>query len=354
MSRTVEAADEAAALEQLHARHFTDGLPVVIPTLDRVEEMVRASGYDADISLGAVGPSQNAATIEAVAVNAVMAGCLSDHFPVVVAAVRAICDPQFDLTEVQATTHAVTPLVIVNGPARGRFGMAWGYGAFGPGFRANASIGRALRLVMMNIGGGRAGLSDMAIFGHPAKFTFCAAEDEEASPWPPLHVSRGWSKEQNTVTVLAVEGPHSAICSAMPDGMEDAYAETIVSVLAATVGNLGSNTTYLPAGTIAVVINPLIAEVLSASGHTRESVQREIASRCRHQRRVLRRLNPSLIAAGNDDDVLPERTPDTILIFVAGGRGAYCMVCPTLGVGPHRNAAVTKEIEIDQACMLPA
>lgn len=353
MTSLAEARDEAAALEQLHAGNFTDGLPVVIPTPERVVEMARASGYDPDIALGCVGPSQNAATIEAVAVNAVMAGCLSDHFPVVVAAVRAICDPQFDLTEVQVTTHAVTPLVIVNGPARDRCGVASGIGAFGPGFRANASIGRALRLVMMNIGGGRAGVSDMAVFGHPAKFTFCAAENEKASPWPPLHVSRGWRKEQSTVTVLAVEGPHSAICSAMPDGLEHLSAEAAIGVLAGAIGNLGSNTTYLPSGTIAVVINPLIAQMLAGHGHTRESLQREIVSQYRHERRILKRLNPSLVPAGDDDELLPQRSPETILIFVAGAKGGYCMVCPTLGVGPHKNLAVSKEIELDQVCMLP-
>ena len=183
--------DENHALEALHAGGMTDGLPVIVPTRERIGAMMIVSGHDGDVSLGEVGPSQGAATIEAVAANAVMAGCLPEHFPIVVAAVRAICDPQFDLTEIQVTTHPITPMIIVNGPARFTAGLSSGYGAFGPGHRANASIGRAIRLVMTNIGGGRPGISDMSTFGSPAKFTFCAAENEEDSPWEPLHVSRG-------------------------------------------------------------------------------------------------------------------------------------------------------------------
>ena len=354
MPDIAEAADEEAALEQLHRASHTDGLPVVIPTPRRVEEMIRAGGYDPDVSLGAVGPSQSAATIQAVAVNAVMAGCLPTHFPVVVAAVSAICDPEFDLTEVQVTTHPVTPILIVNGPARESCGLSSGFGAFGPGHRANASIGRAVRLVMMNIGGARPGVNDMAIYGHPAKFTFCAAEDEEASPWPPLHVSRGWRPDQSTVTAAAVEGPHSVICAPMSPDCVDMAVPAAIGAIASAVGSPGSNTTYFERGTIVVVINPLLARMFSDAGYSRQSMQEQLVERSRHPRRVLRQLNPALMPPGPDDDLVPRRDPGTILIVVAGGRGNYAMVCPTLGVGPHNNAAVTKEIEINQMCMLPS
>jgi len=163
-----EARDEEAALAHLHHENLTDGLPVIIPTVRRGDEMILASGYEGDLVLCVAGPSQAAATVEAVAINAVMAGCLPEYFPVVLAAVKAICDEQFDLTELQVTTHAVTPLLIVNGPARHQCGLASGFGTFGLGQRSNATIGRALRLFMMNIGGGRPGVSDMALFGHPA------------------------------------------------------------------------------------------------------------------------------------------------------------------------------------------
>ena len=204
------AIDEAAALEQLHAARCTDGLPVVIPTAVRVERMVLASGLDADIVLGEMGPMWGAASVEAVAVAAVMAGCLPDYMPVVVAAIKAVCQSEFDLAEMQGTTHCTAPLIIVNGPARAFCGnLASGFGLMGPGHRANASIGRALRLAMINIGGARPGESDMALHGHPGKFTYCIAEDEANSPFPPLHTSQGYDAEQSVVTVVGAEAPHS-------------------------------------------------------------------------------------------------------------------------------------------------
>lgn len=157
MADLLTAADEAAALEDLHARGFTDGLPVIIPTPARVSRMVLASGLESDMVLGTMGPGHGIATIEKVAVAAVMAGCLPDYMPVVLAAVKAVIDPVFDLTEMQATTHCTAPLIIVNGPARHNCGpISSSYGALGPGHRANASIGRALRLTMINIEIGRA------------------------------------------------------------------------------------------------------------------------------------------------------------------------------------------------------
>ncbi|MBT7430099.1 MAG: hypothetical protein HN783_09850, partial [Ilumatobacter sp.] len=176
------ATDEAEALEVLHQSGCTDGLPVVIPTHDRVARLVLASGLDADLDLGAMGPGGGAATIEKIATNAAMAGCLPDHMTVVVAAIRAMLQPAFDLGEMQSTTHCTAPLMIVNGPVVSHCDIAGSFGALGPGHRANASIGRAVRLCMMNIGDARPGVSDMALLGHPGKFSFCLAEDEQSSP----------------------------------------------------------------------------------------------------------------------------------------------------------------------------
>ena len=183
------AADEAEALEQLHEDQCTDGLPVIIPTPERVERMVVAGGLDEDLVVGVMGPQNGAATVLHIAINAVMAGCKPDYFPVVLAAIRAVCQPEFDLGEMQCTTHATAPLIIINGPAREACELASGSGLMGPGYRANASIGRALRLAMINVGGARPGVSDMALHGHPGKFTYCIAEAEESSPFPPLHVA---------------------------------------------------------------------------------------------------------------------------------------------------------------------
>ena len=186
MTGLLSAANEAEALELLHDSGCTDGLPVVIPAPDRVARLVLASGLDADIDLGAMGPGGGSTTIEKVATNAVMAGCVPDHMPVVVAAMRAMLRTEFDLGEMQSTTHCTAPLMIVNGPVVEHCGIAGGFGALGPGHRANASIGRAVRLCMMNIGDARPGVSDMALLGQPGKFSFCLAEAERSSPWGPL------------------------------------------------------------------------------------------------------------------------------------------------------------------------
>ena len=211
MSALLEAAGEYEAIEQLHELGCTDGLPVIVPTPERVERMVLATGLDAAMVLGEMGPLIGVCTVEKLAACAVMAGCLPDYMPIVLAAAEAVMEPEFDLTEMQATTFGTTPLIIVNGPGRSACGIASGFGALGPGHRANATIGRALRLAMMNIGGARPGTSDMTLLGHGAKFTQCLAEDEENSPFESLAVSRGFDPEQTVVTVLGTEPPHSVM-----------------------------------------------------------------------------------------------------------------------------------------------
>lgn len=350
MTEYAIAESEEAALEQLHRDQLTDGLPVVIPTRRRVAAMMSTCLLDGDISLGEVGPSMASVTVEVAAVNAVMAGCLPEHFPVVVAAVQAVCDPRFDLTETQVTMHPVTPLLIVNGPARAACGIACGCGAFGPGFRANAAIGRTIRLIMMNVGGARPGVSDMSTLGSPAKFTFCAGENEEQSPWEPLHVARGWRAEQSTVTALSVEGPHSVVCAPVPNELAHRAAESALDTIASAIGSLGSNSTYFPKGDMAVIVNPTTAKVLADAGYSRPKLQQELVARSRHTRAVLRRHNPLLMPDGPPDEIGSPRDPQSLVILCAGSRGGYVMVCPTLGVSLHNHPSVTKEIALDPMC----
>lgn len=349
----LQAVDEAAALEMLHDSGCTDGLPVVIPNSARVARMVLASGLDADLVLGEMGPQRGAATVENVAIAAVMAGCLPDHMPVVVAAIRAVCQPAFDLAEMQGTTHCIAPLIIVNGPARAACGgVVSGFGAMGPGHRANASIGRALRLAMLNIGGARPGVSDMALHGSPAKFTFCIAEDEEHSPFPPLHTSRGFTAEQSAVTIVGVEGPHSVLFTG--DADEPTSAERWLNTVAAVIANPGSNNTHL-GGTAAVcvVLNPEHAELMAASGFTREKIQQELAARAVTPRAALEALNPRMLK-GDEASIPAVRDANNILVLTAGGPGLYTMVMPSWCAGPHGNIAVHAEIEIDAFCELPS
>jgi hypothetical protein len=353
VSDLLSAADEAAALEDLHQRGCTDGLPVIIPTPERVSRMVLASGQDADMVLGAMGPGQGIATMEKIAVAAVMAGCLPDYMPVVVAAVKAVIDPVFDLTEMQATTHCTAPLIIVNGPARINCGpIACSYGALGPGHRANASIGRALRLAMINIGGGRAGTSDMALLGHPGKFTYCLAEDEENSPFPALHTSLGFEADDSVVTVIGAEAPHSVLFSGDADDADN--YKYLLDMLAIGIANAATNNAILTNGAATIVLNPDHAEVLSRAGLKREDIQAEIVSRCHMEAKDIEKLSPGFAGFAEPGEQRHAFTsPDQLLVMMAGGSGLYSMVMPSWCAGAHKNSASSTLVESDFFCEVP-
>ena len=351
MTELLSAVDEAQALEDLHKRGCTDGLPVVIPVRERVDRMVLASGLDGDMVLGTMGPGHGIATIEQVGVAAVMAGCLSDYMPVVVAAVKAVIDPRFDLTEMQATTHCTAPLMIVNGPARNSCGpIASGTGALGPGHRANASIGRALRLTMINIGKARPGSSDMALLGHPGKFTYCLAEDEENSPFPPLHSDLGFDAQDSVVTVVGAEAPHSVIFAGDGDD-PDAY-KILLDLLAMGLANAPSNNAILTGGAAVVVLNPEHSAVLGKAGLSRQDIASELYERCFLEGAVVKRLMGAF-AGDNPQRRMAFRSPDQILILQAGGSGLYSMVMPSWCAGAHANSAVSVRVEADIFCEIP-
>jgi len=334
MSDLLEAVDEAAALERLHELGCTDGLPVVIPRPPRVSRMVLAVGHAGEAVLGEMGPLNGVCTVEKLSVAAVMAGCLPDHMPVVVAAALAIMDPEFDLAEMQGTTHATAPLIIVNGPARQMCGVASSYGALGPGHRANASIGRAIRLAMINVGGARPGTSDMALLGHGGKFGQCLAEDEEHSPFSPLHVGRGFGATESTVTVIGTEPPQSVAHTPGSDLTES--SERLLDTLAGSLTAPGTNNAWLGGGQAVVVITPDHAGELALAGHDRSSITASIAERA-HTR----------------DGRPAFRSTDDVVVVAAGGAGLYSYVFPTWCAGGHRNRAVTRIVEIGQACAIP-
>lgn len=348
----IDATDEEAALEWLHANDRTDGLPVVIPTAERVDRMVLASGIDGSLDLGPMGPGNGATTIEAVATNAVMAGCRPDDMPVVLATVQAIMQPAFDLTEVQGTTHGIAPLSIVCGPIADTLGISGGFGALGPGHRANASIGRAVRLCMMNIGGARPGVSDMALLGHGGKFAFCLAEDLGSSPWEPLHVSLGYGADDNAVIVVGVEAPHSAVFVA--DADDPTSPDRLLDTVAATIANIGSNNAHFRGGSVAVAFNPEHVGVLKSAGLSRRDVQERLTERATNSRSTIARLNPSFAGQGDPDDLIGAiADPSNILVFVAGGPGLYTSVFPSWAAGGHGNPIVSHPITTDLACEIP-
>ena len=193
--------------EAMLDRQWSDGLPVVPPTPQRVLRMLEGTSRDPSDIVAVVPPALVECSVEKVAVNAVMAGCAPEHLPVVIAAVEAACTDEFNMHGVLATTMSVGPVLVVNGPIAQRIGMNSGLNALGQGNRANSTIGRALQLVVRNVGGGRPGAVDRATFGSPAKVGFCFAEDSATSPWTSLAESRGWAGDQSTVTVFAGESP---------------------------------------------------------------------------------------------------------------------------------------------------
>ena len=347
----LEAVDEAAALEQLHELGCTDGLPVVIPTPERVDRMVLASGYDPDLLLGEMGPALGACTIGHVAACAVMAGCLPDHMPVVVAAVRAVLDPSFDCTEMQATTHSIAPLVIVNGPAIEWCGLHGGFGALGPGYRANASIGRALRLTMINVGGGRAGTSDMALLGHAGKFTMCLAEDQQASPFEPLHVARGFDADQSVVTVIGTDAPASVM--GVVDADDPTSPDRLLTSLSCGFSSVTTNNAALRYGQAALALNPDHADALAAAGHTRSSIQEAVLERAVVSGAVLGASAATMGSVDPDREYSCFASPEDLVVFVAGGGGLYSAAFASWCAGPNRNRSVSMEIEVGQACEIP-
>ncbi len=348
----LQATDEAAALDALHEFGCTDGLPVIVPTRDRVDRMILATGLDGDLSLGVLGPGMGVATVELVATAAVMAGCEPDLASLVVAAVRAIADPLFDLAEMQATTHCTAPLIIVNGPGRHDCGIASGCGALGPGHRGNATLGRAVRLAMMNIGGGRPGVADMALLGHPGKFTYCVAEAEEDSPWEPWHVSRGYEADQSVVTVIGAEAPSSAL--AVVDGDDPTTCDRIVQSVAAIFSAVSANTSLSNGGAAVVMLNVQHARALADAGYSRRDVQEAICARSGNDREVMAKFFPGRFATGDWDTWIPcFATADDIVVIVAGAEGIYSMAAPTWSAGPNRNRFVCVAADPDPACEIP-
>jgi hypothetical protein len=283
------------AIEELFARGVTDGLPVVPPTAERVRAAVAASGRAADDLVGLVAPQHGRATVQRIAVNAVMAGCLPAYMPVVIAAVAAICDPEFALEGVSGTTDAVTPLLIVNGSVRTALDVNCAASVFGAGWRANATIGRALRLVWVNVGGARPGVISMSTFGQPGRYTYCIGEHEEASPWPPLHVEHGFAATDSTVAALAAEAPQVVANTTGRSAREilDTVARAGVAI---------ANPDLAPLGDTLLVIGPEHAKTIAADGWSKSDVRQFVWERARLT-----------------DGAPKFREPASLKIIVAGG-----------------------------------
>ena len=229
VSNTHEVEDAFAANELFQSKGWTDGLPIVPPTPDGVRAFLDAGGLTPDDVVGVEPVRRRRIMAEKVAIAALMAGCLPEYMPTVLAIIKAMCVPQFNLHGSSASTGGSAPMIVVNGPVRRALAMNATHNAFANASRANATIGRCLRLFILNVLGGHPGQLDRSTFGHPGKFTFCIAEDEEDSPWLPLSVQRGIPAGTSAVTVMAAESPHQVLneWTHDPEELLDTYAAAV-------------------------------------------------------------------------------------------------------------------------------
>ncbi len=312
------------------ARGWGDGLPLVPPTDARVAAMLGSA--DPDEVAGVIPPRFGLATRRALAVNAVLAGCVPAVFPVLVTAVRALCHPDVNLQGVQSTTHPVAPLVIVHGEAVERLGFNAGCGTFGPGTRANATVGRALRLVLLHVGGAYPGRGDQATQGQPSKYAFCIAENAPESPWEAYHRHCGVDAA-SAVTVACCENPHNV------HDMESDDATRLLTKAASAIASLGANNACISQGEIFVALCPEHAATIAAAGWHRRDVQTFLYERARLPRGEFlaafrqRRWRPWMHADAPDDIRLPmTEHPDNYRVLVTGGAGKHSAVLPGWGM----------------------
>ncbi len=339
-------------LQELFLRRgWSDGLPVVPPTVARVKEALAFAGRAPTEVLGEVEPLNGVATVEKIAANAVMAGCRPEYLPVVLAAVECVLDPAFNMRGVQTTDENVTPLLVVGGPVARELGVNGSFGALGPGWQANAAIGRTIRLVMNNIGGGWPGAVAFAGLGQPGRYTLCLAENEARSPWAPLHVEAGLAAEASAVTVTRVESVMN-----VTGGLAE---------IASVMGSAASGFGILWSGRPTVLLAPAVAAECARRGMAKDDVRRFLWERGRWRRAdweeswlsrriVANRRWPEWVEeAAKVGDIPAARTPDDIVLVVAGGdipipQNAYC---PSWGFPP---ACITREIRlpVDWAALL--
>lgn len=312
------------ALEQ----GWSDGFPLIAPTDDAVARFVDICRGDKE-PFPPMSPRRVIPTLSSIAANAVMAGCRAEYFPVVVAAVRAVLTPEYNLHGTLATTHPCAPMLMVNGPIRRDIDINCGSNCFGQGSRANATIGRALQLTLLNVGGAKPGDMDRATQGSPAKYAFCFGENEEESPWEPYHVRRGFDAGDNVVTALPCEAPHNINDHSSTSG------EDILATIAGTISQTGANTIYSTAPYV-VAIGPEHAATLHRDGWTIADVQEKLFKESavhvsRVSRENQRNYEEERRQALVNDHYYLTRTPGDIQIVVAGGPGKHSAYIPTFG-----------------------
>jgi hypothetical protein len=323
-----------------HERGFTDGLPIVPPTRERVERMLSGTSRGPAESLGPMPPASGETTVEKLAINAVMAGCRAEYLPVILTAFELMLDPSFSLGGLQPTTNPLTPMLIVNGPIRSRIGLNSGTGVMGPGWQANATIGRALRLALINLGGARPGDIDKCTQGFVGKYTLCVGENEEESPWDPLHLERGFARDQDVVTVVGVNGATN---------IHDSSAEwqDLVKTLCGSLPSIGTPNVIDPHATPVLALNPLHAVILRNAGFSKMDLKRHLVANTTLPPDALSKRRADLRRAEGDDLFLVDgripivNDPANLMVVVTGGiQGGHSCFLPAGHYGHALSAAV--------------
>src|ERR1044071_8826489 len=355
-SKRLYAAEDEDPHEFFFEKGVTDGVPVVPPTEERVQRMLAATTRDPQELLGTIGPNYGRATVEKIAINAVMAGCHPSYFPVVLAGVEAMCEEQFCIHGINVTTFFATPMAIINGPIRQQISVNCGHNALGHGFRANATIGRTFRLCIINIGGAKPHEITKATMGHPAQYTFCTGENEEESPWEPLHVERGYRPEQSPITFF---GAHSPLKIRDPASRD---AEQLALSLGWTMAGLWNHKNFPLFSDTMLVVCPEHAKTFKQDGWSKNDLRQFLYEKIR---RPLRELRPGVNGGegagvsmlrtqkkdrppATDDTLFPKFSkPEHITIIVAGGTaGRFSAAVAGWAGGEFGSKITTKEIRV--------
>jgi len=322
---------------EFYMKKQTDGLPIIPPTEERVRKFLEFTDKNKDDLIATLPPRSGKATVEKIAINSVMAGCIPQFMPVIQHSIKAVSQEKFNLPGVNATTHPVAICTILNGAITNEIGINSGTGCLGPGNIANATIGRAIRLCLINIGGAIPGVGDHATMGSPSKYSYCFGEAEYENPWEPLHVERGFGADESTVTVLGLDSPHNV------NDHRSKTAANLLDTIIDTASVAGCNNSHVP-GEMLVIMSPEHAKTVAYDGWSKKDVKKYI-----HENALVpvklgdrggRKLDSKWIIDGK---VQITRKPDDVVVVVAGGPGRHTMIAQGFGTSSE---SVTEAIRL--------
>ena len=350
-ARRIEIGSADDAAEFMFDQGFSDGLPLVPPTPERVMRMLGGTGRDPGEVLAIMPPNMGEVTVEKVAINAVMAGCKPEYMPVINTAIQAICTDDYNIHGVMATTMGASPVIVVNGPVRHQLGMNMQLGALGQGNRANATIGRALRLVIRNMGGARPGGTERSTFGNPMKFTMSFAEWEERSTFPPLHVERGFRAEESVVTVFTMTSGPTLIVD-----QDSRTAGQLAGTLGQNIETAFNLRAHFATDCL-LVLAPEHVDTLARDGYTKADIRRRIQEVSSRRLRELvaddvsgTGLKQEAAAKMTDeqlDALVPKfrRDEDIHLVVAGSGAGKFTAAFHGWAAGSTGSIPVSRKIE---------